>query len=63
MPDVRDDNDCNHEWVYDGALLLSFPAVYKRICKKCGKMESGSGWGESDNYSEVVKKFHPEEKP
>lgn len=28
---------CQHDWVYEPAILCSFPPKQKKICKKCKK--------------------------
>lgn len=55
--------NCQHEWVYAGYILCSFPPKYPKICRKCGLrlIESNSSYvNEIGEYDKLVEKFGKE---
>ena len=57
-------SECQHDWCYSNFVLTSYPAQYPKICRKCGKREVEIGKYEpiTNEYEELVHKFHGEKK-
>ena len=59
MVDMENIN-CKHDWVYANEMLCSYPPQQKKICKKCGRMETetiGYVPKYEDTYEGVVEKW------
>lgn len=51
---------CEHEWVYENAILTSMPPQQNKICNKCGERGRdvlGDSTPLKDDYRETCKKF------
>lgn len=51
--------DCEHEWVYDTCVMLSYPQQENRICRKCLKTETIIGSfleDTSEEYEDLLRK-------
>ena len=50
---------CNHDWVYEQILYLTYPPCQKKICRVCGKKEPVfiELDNKEENYKEVEERF------
>lgn len=51
---------CEHNWVYENAVLCSYPPQRRRICTKCGEKETitcGVVTPFKDTYKGTMERF------
>jgi len=50
-------NSCQHDWVYEPAILCSLPPKQRKICKKCKKevIETLGGYQDYNEYYRIKK--------
>ena len=59
MQEKEGNPDCEHQWVYDNAVILTNPPLYHKICKLCGRVEHERGrMEENDDFEQIHREFH-----
>jgi len=50
-------NICNHIWVYENKIMTTYPPQQRRICKKCGKLDTVVNKKFQNAWKAMMEKF------
>ena len=58
MDEIEGDLNCEHEWVHDNCVILTYPSINHKICSKCGRLEHEQiKEQESETFHDIRERF------